>query len=147
MWQVTLLLPWLAVSDQRRLFPDGLEFATPDAQEAWVRLPWAQQNPWHLLASARFARQHAAYQRARTTRSTRGLVACSESCMRRVGLKSLKQVKDSPCYAQCFAESIRPYVCLKHSPSAPGPSYQPVMRLSYAHMLAWLHEGAVYSQF
>ena len=35
--QVTLLLPWLALSDQRRLFPDGLAFASPDAQEAWVR--------------------------------------------------------------------------------------------------------------
>lgn len=37
MRQVTLLLPWLALSDQRRLFPDSLAFASPDAQEAWVR--------------------------------------------------------------------------------------------------------------
>ena len=34
---MTLLVPWLALSDQRRLFPDGLDFATPEAQEAWVR--------------------------------------------------------------------------------------------------------------
>ncbi len=34
---MTLLLPWLALSDQRRLFPDGLVFSSPDAQETWVR--------------------------------------------------------------------------------------------------------------
>ncbi|KAK9819394.1 hypothetical protein WJX81_002552 [Elliptochloris bilobata] len=41
--EVTLLLPWLALSDQRHLFPDGLEFASPDVQEAWVRA-WVRER-------------------------------------------------------------------------------------------------------
>ena len=30
--QVTLLIPWLAVSDQKQIFPDKLTFARPDEQ-------------------------------------------------------------------------------------------------------------------
>lgn len=35
--QVTLLVPWLAQSDQQRLFPNKMSFSTPAEQEAYIR--------------------------------------------------------------------------------------------------------------
>jgi digalactosyldiacylglycerol synthase len=40
---VTLMVPWLAPADQARVFPGGVTFATPAAQEAWVR-EWAAKR-------------------------------------------------------------------------------------------------------
>lgn len=41
--QVTLLVPWLAPSDQRLVFPDGIEFAKPEEQKHWI-LRWLQKR-------------------------------------------------------------------------------------------------------
>ncbi|CAG9464069.1 unnamed protein product [Pedinophyceae sp. YPF-701] len=35
--EVTLVVPWLAKSDQRQVFPNGLTFDTPEAQAAWIK--------------------------------------------------------------------------------------------------------------
>ena len=35
--QVTLVIPWIAPSDQRIIFPHDLKFETPAQQEEWVR--------------------------------------------------------------------------------------------------------------
>jgi len=35
--KVILLVPWLAVSEQKKIFPKGLTFSTPAEQEKWVR--------------------------------------------------------------------------------------------------------------
>lgn len=40
---VTLMIPWLAKSDQQRVFPNNLTFDTPEEQEKWVR-NWAKQR-------------------------------------------------------------------------------------------------------
>ena len=34
---VNLMVPWLAKSDQQRIFPNGVTFDSPDEQEAWVK--------------------------------------------------------------------------------------------------------------
>jgi digalactosyldiacylglycerol synthase len=34
---VNLMVPWLAQSDQRRVFPNGITFNSPEDQEKWVR--------------------------------------------------------------------------------------------------------------
>ncbi len=41
--QVTLLIPWLAKSDQARIFPNNLTFDTPEEQETYVR-EWAKKR-------------------------------------------------------------------------------------------------------
>ena len=41
--QITLVVPWLAVSDQARVYPHNLTFETPDAQEKYVR-SWVEQR-------------------------------------------------------------------------------------------------------
>ena len=34
---VNLMVPWLAKSDQQRIFPNGVTFESPEEQEAWVK--------------------------------------------------------------------------------------------------------------
>ena len=41
--QVTLVIPWLAVPDQKMVFPKGITFETPELQEHYVR-EWAQKR-------------------------------------------------------------------------------------------------------
>lgn len=41
--QVTLLVPWLAISEQGIVYPDGLEFGNPDEQADWVRA-WVEKR-------------------------------------------------------------------------------------------------------
>jgi hypothetical protein len=36
--QVTLLVPWLAVSEQKKIFPEGLTFSTPKEQVIFAAL-------------------------------------------------------------------------------------------------------------
>lgn len=40
---VTLMIPWLAKSDQKRVFPNNITFETPEEQERWVR-DWARKR-------------------------------------------------------------------------------------------------------
>ena len=40
---VTLLIPWLAASDQAKVFPNGMNFESPEEQEVFVR-KWALQR-------------------------------------------------------------------------------------------------------
>lgn len=41
--KVTLMIPWLAKSDQKAVFPDGMSFDTPEQQEEYVR-KWAEKR-------------------------------------------------------------------------------------------------------
>ncbi|KAG1650982.1 hypothetical protein FOA52_009417 [Chlamydomonas sp. UWO 241] len=41
--KVTLVLPWLAMPDQERVYPAATRFDTPEAQEAYVR-DWARRR-------------------------------------------------------------------------------------------------------
>ncbi len=41
--QITLLVPWLAKSEQGIVYPDGPEFETPDEQADWVRA-WVEKR-------------------------------------------------------------------------------------------------------
>lgn len=41
--KVTLMIPWLAKSDQRAIFPHGMTFNTPEEQEDYVR-KWAEKR-------------------------------------------------------------------------------------------------------
>lgn len=43
MLQVTLVLPWLAKSDQRAIFPHGLVFDGPEEQKEYV-VDWVRQR-------------------------------------------------------------------------------------------------------
>jgi len=40
---VTLVIPWLSLSDQTRVYPHSQTFATPEAQEAYVR-GWVERR-------------------------------------------------------------------------------------------------------
>lgn len=40
---VNLMIPWLAKSDQQRVFPNNITFETPEEQEKWVR-DWARKR-------------------------------------------------------------------------------------------------------
>ncbi|GFH27776.1 uncharacterized protein HaLaN_26156 [Haematococcus lacustris] len=41
--KVTLVLPWLSLADQQRVFPNNLQFDTPEQQEEYVR-DWARKR-------------------------------------------------------------------------------------------------------
>ncbi len=41
--QITLLVPWLAKSEQGIVYPDGLTFENPDEQAGWVR-NWVEKR-------------------------------------------------------------------------------------------------------
>ena len=41
--QVTLVIPWLAKTDQQMVFPNGITFDSPEGQEAYVR-NWVKQR-------------------------------------------------------------------------------------------------------
>ena len=41
--KVTLMIPWLAKSDQKAVFPNGMTFDTPEEQEDYVR-KWAEKR-------------------------------------------------------------------------------------------------------
>ena len=41
--KVTLMIPWLAKSDQKAVFPHGMTFNTPEEQEQYVR-NWAEKR-------------------------------------------------------------------------------------------------------
>lgn len=41
--KVTLMIPWLAKSDQSAVFPHGMTFNTPEEQEDYVR-KWAEKR-------------------------------------------------------------------------------------------------------
>jgi len=40
---VTLMVPWLAASDQAKIYPNGMSFETPDQQETYIK-DWAKKR-------------------------------------------------------------------------------------------------------
>ena len=117
--QVTLLLPWLALSDQRRLFPDGLAFASPDAQEAWVRCLYCVW-PVYLEACASGCG-------ARTCLLTTGVT------VKDTGDQSLDNHPSTPSSCCLLLASI-PQNTDEHSHTE--------ARLLYAQVRTWVHERA-----
>ncbi len=41
--KITLMIPWLAKSDQKAIFPNGMSFNSPEEQEQYVR-SWAEKR-------------------------------------------------------------------------------------------------------